>query len=233
MREIKSIGTTSFIISDFRAQNVRFLLNKVDIVQLLYLDSSDKDFEIKDLLYLKDGIEYIAHMPIDLNLMYDDDWATLQNFIENINILEPKSYIIHPQNHKNFFKNLQKYNTIYKNLCVENIDSIEFFKEVVGLKCNICFDAGHAILHGVDVKDFIKKYGENITTYHLHGVDSGKDHRSLKKFPKNILLFLLDFASEKGIDIIIEVFGKDDLNSSIDFLKGVFRENGYAYHRWD
>lgn len=233
MREIKSIGTTSFIVSDFRAQNVRFLLNKVDIVQLLYLDSSDHDFEIKDLLCLKDGIEYIAHMPIDLNLMYDDDWAKLQNFIENINILKPKSYIIHPQNHENFFKNLQKYNRIYKNFCVENIDSIEFFKEIVSLDCNICFDAGHAILHGVDVKDFIKKYGENITTYHLHGVDNGKDHRSLKKFPKNILLFLLDFASEKGIDIIIEVFGEDDFNSSIDFLKGVFRENGYTYHRWD
>jgi len=232
MREIKNIGTTSFIISDYRTKNVKFLTGKVDIVQLLYLDSSDKDFEISDLLNVKNGMEYIAHMPIDINLSLNNNWTKLENFIKNINILRPKSYIIHPVNHENFFANLQKYKEIYKNLCVENIDSIDLFEEVKNLNCDICFDAGHAIVNGVDIKNFIRNFGDNITTYHLHGVNNGKDHLSLKYFPKNMLLYLLDFGFEKGVDIILEVFGEDDYITSVDFLKGVFKENGYIYHRW-
>lgn len=232
MKEIKFLGTTSFIISDYRAPNVSFLKGKVDIVQLLYLDSNDFELETEALAVAKGDVEYIAHMPIDLNLALNEDWNKLEKFIKKTSELEPKSYIIHPKNHEKFFKNLGEYKQKYSNICVENIDGIDLFDEILNLNCNICFDAGHAILNNTNIPNFIEKFGKNITTYHLHGVKNAKDHNSLMHFPKDTLRYLLDFASEKNIDVIIEVFGIDDFNSSINFLRGFFKENDYTYHRW-
>lgn len=232
MKEIKFLGTTSFIISDYRVANVKFLEEKVDIVQLLYLDSNDFELEIRELINVKKNMEYVAHMPIDLDLSLDKGWNKLEKFIKKTSELQPKSYIIHPKNHKNFFKNLAEYKQKYSNICVENIDEIDFFNEILDLNCNICFDAGHAILNNTNIHNFIKKFGKNITTYHLHGIKNAKDHNSLIYFSKDTLRYLLDFASEKNIDVIIEVFGIDDFNSSMNFLRGFFKENDYTYHRW-
>jgi len=232
MKKIKNIGTTSFIISDFRVKNLDYLRDKVDIVQLLYLDSEDGETETKELLKVKQDIEYIAHMPIDIDLSLDNDWTKLEKFISDLKVLDPKSYIIHPKNHHNFFNNLVSFKEKYKNICVENIDEIESFSKILHIDANICLDAGHALLKGIDIKNFINKFGKNITTYHLHGVFEGVDHLSMKYFDKKVLKYLLDFASEKEIDIIIEVFGLEDFTASIDFLRGFFRENDYDYHRW-
>lgn len=232
MKEIKKLGTTSFIISDYRAANVDFLRDKVDIVQLLYLDSEDFELETENLGKVKGDMGYIAHMPIDIDLSLDNDWTKLEKFIQGTSFLEPESYIVHPKNHKNFFRNISEYKQRYNNICIENIDKTDFFYKILNLNCNICFDAGHALLTGTDIHEFIKKFGSNITTYHLHGIHNGKDHSSMAYFPENTLRYLMDFASEKKIDIIIEVFGVDDFNSSINFLRRFFKENDYTYHRW-
>ncbi|MCB4205292.1 hypothetical protein LF845_10015 [Deferribacterales bacterium Es71-Z0220] len=237
-KEIKSIGTTSFIIHDSRVVNVKYLQNKVDIVQLLYLDSFNHydlpdETEIEQLIEAKQELKYYIHMPIDLDLGKERDWDRLIFFAEKLSFLKPERLIVHPVNNKIFFDYLEKFLAKFPATLVENINEVHFFDKVKTKGADICFDVGHAVLKGIDIKEFINTYSSTIKAYHLHGVKDGKDHLSVRYLDKKLLKYLFDFASENDVDIIIEIFGKKDFFDSINYLKEFFRENDYVYNRWD
>ncbi|MBZ4643523.1 MAG: Xylose isomerase protein barrel [Deferribacteraceae bacterium] len=237
-KEIKSIGTTSFIIHDSRVVNVKYLQNKVDIVQLLYLDSFNHydlpdETEIEQLLEAKQELKYYIHMPIDLDLGKEGDWDRLIFFAEKLSLLKPEQLIVHPVNNKIFFDYLEKFLAKFPATLVENINDVSFFDKISSKGADICFDVGHAILEGVDIKAFINTYGSFIKAYHLHGVKNGKDHLSVRYLDEKKLNYLFGFASDNNVDIIVEVFGEKDFYDSINYLKEFFRKNDYIYHRWD
>lgn len=239
MKEIKHIGTTSFILHDTRAKNVHYLKDIVDYVQLLYLESfsdpiSEDDLkEIENLCMIKDNLEYIVHMPIDLNLAFNEDWKKLHSFASILSNLQMKNAIIHPSNDKTFLKNLPEFLDKYPYTLIENINEIDFFDSICNLGGNICFDIGHALFSNVNIVSFLNKYQTNIKAFHLHGVKDGKDHRSVRYIDDYLLRYLLDFAVETDVKVIIEVFGEKDFNDSKEFLRGFFKKYGYSYHRWD
>ena len=239
MKEIKHIGTTSFILHDTRLANVVHLKSEIDIVQLLYLESFDESvnkndiIEIENLAQIKHNIEYFIHMPIDLDLSNTKDWKKLIYFSDKLSVLDAEHIIIHPSNHNIFFKELEYFLENYPKTLIENIDTQEFIETIPHGKFNICFDVGHAILNGIDLKKFIKIYGYDIKAYHLHGVDRGRDHQSVRYLEKDLLKYLIDFAIANDVKIILEIFGKKDFYDSKEFLRGFFKENGYCYHRWD
>lgn len=247
-KDLKFLGTTSFIIFDTRVKNVQFLKGKVDIVQLLYLESIFEDLEVKELIRAKKDIEYFIHMPIDIDLKKVTHWDTLNIFAEKLKVLNPQNYIIHAEGSnecneelvkscKNrsdiFYEQYIKFVEKFPETLVENIKEIGTFENLSKTGAKICLDIGHAISQNIDIKKFINKYEKNIKAYHLHGVDGKKDHKSVRFLKKDLLKYLLDFAAENDVKIIIEVFGKRDFFDSIKYLRRFFKKYGYAYHRWD
>ncbi|MCA1926966.1 MAG: hypothetical protein LDL13_04035 [Calditerrivibrio sp.] len=224
-------GTTSYIYKGTRAENVRLLKGSVDVVQLLFLEKSYLYEDMKELqeLYRVKGdskLDYIIHMPLDLNFLEDID--LIKDSMSQISLLDPRYFVIHPENNNYFYSMIQNLSAEYP-IVIENIDDISVFDNI---RCKICFDVGHAILHGVDIIDFIKRYGDDIKVYHLHGVLGKVDHVSLKYLDEKLLIYLIDFAIEKGIIGIIEVFNENDFNDSINYIKEVFKKYGYSYYRW-
>lgn len=239
MKEIKQIGTTSFILHDTRVKNVHYLKGAVDIVQLLYLESfsdpinQDDLDEIDELIKIKDNLEYLIHMPIDLKLSNDQDWEKLEHFTSILSKLNMEYIIIHPEDDRLFFEKLPIFLDKYPFTLIENTDTIDFFDTICNTGGNICLDIGHALLSGVDIINFLKRFQTNIKAFHLHGVHDEKDHKSVRYIEDTLLKYLLDFAFETDVKIVIEVFGEKDFNDSKEYLRRFFKQNGYSYHRWD
>ncbi|MCX8085132.1 MAG: hypothetical protein N3C60_09455 [Calditerrivibrio sp.] len=234
MKNIQYLGTTSFIIVDSRIQNVKFLASQIDTVQLLFLEKNslmDDINEIDELKKLSDSydLNYVIHLPTDFD--FNNDITTIKLFFSELQPLKPSHFILHPEDADIFYDKLEELQKVYP-ICVENIDDISLFQKIYEIGCNICFDVGHALMHDKDIKDFIKKYGERIMVYHLHGVVNNTDHNSLRFLDEKLLCYLLDFGLEKNIINIIEVFKIHDYLDSKECLKEVFKKYGYSYHRW-
>lgn len=143
---------------------MKYLLDRLDIVQLLYLESKidpEEDAEIDELKGFKSHIEYLIHLPIDVDkhniLKLDHFIPLLKRFSE----LSQLGNIIHPIDDEYFFSFLEKYWRDF-NLIVENIDDIDLFEDIMEIGCEICVDVGHLIINGQSVKEFVNKYQERI-----------------------------------------------------------------------
>jgi len=136
-KDIKFIGTTSFIVSDTRVRNVQFLKEKVDIVQLLYLEEASEELEVSDLLRVKGDTEYFIHMPINLNLKTLSGWQTLNIFADKLDILHPLNYIIHAE------KAFTSYNLLFPIITVSITENSSYMKWS-------CFSTDILTLFGID-----------------------------------------------------------------------------------
>lgn len=232
MKKVR-LGTTSFIYRDSRAKNVTLLKDQVDFIQLLFLDKQYLDEDIKEIEELSiakgSDLEYGVHLPLNFN--FRDDIELIKKSFEKISVLDPSFFILHPENTSFFYKLIEELGEFYP-IAVENIDDISFFDKIYHLNCNICLDVGHAVVHNVDVIDFIKKFGDKISVFHIHGVLGYKDHCSIRFLDERLLSYLLDFASDKGIYSVIEIFEEDKFIDSMEYLKGVFRKYDYSCYRW-
>lgn len=232
MKKIR-LGTTSFIYRDSRVKNVKILKDQVDVIQLLFLAKQYLDEDIKEIEELArvkgSDLEYGVHLPLDFN--FRDDIELIKKSVEEISVLDTSFFILHPENKSSFYKIIEELGEFYP-IAVENIDDISFFDKIYHLNCKICFDVGHAIVHNVDIINFVKKFGDKISVFHIHGVSGCKDHCSVRFLDERLLSYLLDFASERGIYSVIEVFEEDKFIDSMEYLKGVFRKYGYSCYRW-
>lgn len=92
-------------------------------------------------------------------------------------------------------------------------------------------DIGHFNLHSnIPMRDWIKNYG--IMLHHMHFHNNYKDedsHQSLKKGSldiKEVLLLLKEFQLYP--QITFEIFNKDDLYESVEYLNELQKEIGYG-----
>ncbi len=91
---------------------------------------------------------------------------------------------------------------------------------------SVCVDAGHIIKYGYSIKRIFEKYHGKIPLIHLHGVDFSmtppKDHISLDRTPEHKFAETLDVLKNfKGV-VSLEVFNKNNLVSSLNFLEKHF-----------
>ncbi len=86
----------------------------------------------------------------------------------------------------------------------------------------LCIDAGHLIKYNYDIKALFNRYGHRAPLIHLHGVDfSGekpKDHRGLNKTPVERFLPTLEVLNQFQGVVSIEVFNRDNLQASVNYL---------------
>ena len=217
------LATTSFIKKDTRLNNALFLSDKVSEVELLYFDSKNK-YDIpdeKEIAGLKKiNLSYNIHMPIDLNLTVKKNWEIMHVFATKLNILNPSTLTIHPEDNRIFFNMLERFADTFHPVSVENIDNnLKIFDTIFNMNTDICLDIGHSLLFDVNIPKFIEKYGEKITHIHLHGVSNNKDHKDIGFLDKNLLKFIIDFAISKELTLCLEVFNERDFDNSIKILE--------------
>lgn len=250
-----SIGTTSYILDDEEdnlIKNIDFLKDSFNVVQLLYfgidyLDELLNEKIIQKLIDIskKSKVEFIAHLPLDLDLL-NSDKKVISRSVDAINYISEKTgslgikkFIIHIDRYKdgkqlaikldnrvkdlfyNVLVELEKRVCIKKEkICIENTNyDLTFMKDIIKDRgFRVCFDIGHLILQRRNFDDFIEIFGDIIDVVHFHGVKDKKDHLAVSELSFKVVDKVFRYLSTFKKAVIIEVFSLENLVKSIDFM---------------
>jgi len=216
------IGTTSFIKHAGRLENVLFLKDMVDEIELLYTDSLH-EYDMPDTNEIAAMAEiktiYNIHMPYDRNLSLMHEWYFIAEFAEKLKPLRAVTHTIHIQPDDAFFRGLEWFMTqTGLPATLENGgDDVHLLER--DFKAGICLDVGHIIMHGQDVSETLERLNDRIEMFHLHGVMGGGDHKSIRHLSDDTLEAVLRYAEAKDLTISLEVFNEKDLTDSLNYLK--------------
>ena len=106
-------------------------------------------------------------------------------------------------------------------ICIENLGyAPELHAQLIDkYRFSHCIDLGHLWMYGSPWKDYMQQVIENTRIIHLHGVENGNDHRSLKTHTQQeqlqeLVPILNNF---KGV-VTLEVFSEADTFSSLETM---------------
>ena len=121
-----------------------------------------------------------------------------------------------------------------ERLCVELLDyDYALIEPVVAeLGLSVALDVGHLARDGKDVLAAVQRLRARTRIVQWHGTDpSGRDHRSLEHFPRDLGRALLAALLADGYDgvLTLEVFRAADLERSLQLLRALFAELGVPY----
>ena len=108
------------------------------------------------------------------------------------------------------------------SLTIENIPDypLEIVLPLIdSLGLRVCLDIGHLLISGGSLAAAFELFKDRITLVHIHGVDRGRDHRSLDRLPPDVLAALLRELSKFTGVVSVEVFSKRHLLASLDCLQ--------------
>lgn len=223
------IGVPSFVIPDTRDKNVQYIIdnNIADEVELLFMESvGEYDFpERREIEALAEfDVFYNVHLPYDVDLSTAAGWDMIDKFYKELKVLNPHCWTVHPSGDEHLFS--EHLTGFVENkeivLTVENIENdFHYLDLVMKTPAYICCDIGHLVHQGEDVSSFLKKYGEKIKLFHIHGVNGNKDHSSLIYLDKKIINTVFEFAQKKDISVNVEIFGEEKLLESLAHLEGI------------
>ena len=102
-------------------------------------------------------------------------------------------------------------------VAVENIDYTFrwIYPLVREFDLPICLDIGHLLIQGEDLETYLELYGDRTVMIHLHGVEEGRDHRSLAGIPDREWGMVASFLKEYRGGLSLEVFSREDLHRSL------------------
>ncbi|URA09346.1 cobamide remodeling phosphodiesterase CbiR [Thermospira aquatica] len=221
--------------------NLSLLAPHVSLVQLLLLGKHYLDLWEDDawLFFLKEfqerwDMSFVVHLPLDLHLWpvrEREDMKLLAHLIRRLDVFSPIGYVLHLERSdglrsepyvprredKGAFRGLLKeledlgeYPIVLENT---HYDLSFFSEEILLSPFGVCFDVGHWWLLGKEIEDFWKKLGSRVRLVHFHGIDGGKDHRSLGVLSEEKLKRTLPLI--RNLPVILEVFSFKDFLSSI------------------
>jgi sugar phosphate isomerase/epimerase len=192
----------------------------------------------------KQDITFSVHFPIDRKAGASDQLEqeqflqTVNNIIDLTSVLPISGYLLHfeglvDENDPvevlrwkkaviSFSDRLSSDVTVDPSLiCVENIGyPPDLHRDIVNeYGFSHCIDLGHLWLQTLNWREYIEQVIDTTKIIHLHGVDGGKDHQSLKKHSQRMQLQELKqiFSNFAG-SITLEVFGEEDTWSSLSFF---------------
>jgi sugar phosphate isomerase/epimerase len=109
---------------------------------------------------------------------------------------------------------------------ITGIETLEYPFEwvdpiVFDLGFNVCLDIGHVWLMNYDADAYLEKYLPHVRNVHLHGIQSGKDHRSLDTLPIEQIAGFFDALASvpKERMVCIEVFSLEKLCPSLNLME--------------
>jgi len=242
-----SLGVTSYVQPYALLPNIEFITSKkqFDNIEILFFESHKlsplpDDAAITRLSELSEeyGVSYTVHLPLDLNLgvigSAKENIDKLMTIWDRVKGLDVSGYILHCS--KSHTNDLDKWRAIISEeisnflsvsgmprrlLCVENIDYpfSWVYPVIEELSLSVCMDTGHLFLAGENPITFYEKYADRIKVCHLHGAAEGRDHKSLKYFPQNMLLCLLDKIKFSDITVTLEMFSWNRVIESMVILE--------------
>lgn len=247
------LGTTSYILRDYILPNVRYLKDKMDMIELLVFETDEQSNyptadEIKELLDIANehDLTYTVHLPIGIHLGTRDEKQRINNrdaFIRAIDAtraLNPHAWDLHlepdEESQENPIHNMEAWQDACRNslselkergadptkIGVETLEyPFEYAKPVIDeAGFGYCVDIGHCWYRGYDEDWFINDLLPKARSFHLHGFNDERDHRSLDHIPAEKLKRFIDAISKEPADkvVSIEVFGEKYLTPSWEAL---------------
>jgi sugar phosphate isomerase/epimerase len=222
-----NVGTTSFIKWDTWQENVKYLHNKVDYIQLLLLEDIPQDRlptqdDIKELNNLKQQFDssYSVHLPHSIQLAIDDKRLRelsvdrVKKVIDLVQPLDPVYFILHgyvydhidndtlQRSVNNLYNSLNEILEYYPYSRKIGLETLHFefdhLEDLVNdLDTSVIVDVGQNIRYKKDYLSYIRKYFHRVVDIHLHGFDGKKDHCSLNKLPHSKLKEILKLLLEQ------------------------------------
>lgn len=110
-----------------------------------------------------------------------------------------------------------------RQLCIETLayrfDVVDPLLEQHDL--GVCLDIGHLLLGGYDVCAHLKKYRDRLHLMHIHGVQEGRDHHSLRHLDPALLTAAIQtMAGGDAYRVMtVEIFNETDFQESMAVLE--------------
>ena len=198
------------------------------------------------------GVTYNVHLPVDVSLTSSSrrermlGVETIKQVVDLCAPLNPSTHTLHleltPADAEGGMAALEQWQDcaleslnalcpFLNHLSDISIETLAYppdhlFPILETLDVALCIDAGHLIKYGYDIKVLFDRYGHRVPLIHLHGVDfSGKkpkDHRGLNKTPVERFLPTLGVLEQFQGVVSIEVFNRENLQASVDYLNQLF-----------
>ena len=248
------LATTSFIYQDGYVPNVKMLGPYIDEIELLLFESKPgsllKKSEIDELSLLSKefDLSYNIHLPIDISFGNSDPVVrqhaveTILHVLDLASPLFPLTCTLHlsygeasREKEKvikwheltyETIKQLINFGVKAEEISIENLNyPFEWVEDIVRVfNFGVCMDIGHLIVCGTNIKKFFDSYSDNISIIHLHGVENGHDHISLKRLSEERVGQIMEILKKFTKVVSIEVFSYDALATSLEFLEKCWKK---------
>lgn len=245
------VGATSFVIPAGIEENVRYLADRVDDIQLLFFESfrysrlpQKIDVKLLEGLSQEHDLSYTVHLPTDIQPGSSSEVIRQQGVAEIVRLLaelaplHPLCYDLHlalpPElaldrwlaNIDDFLGRLKtELGRERAAVAVENIDYP--FNDVRPLVLAhgfaLCVDIGHGLSRGEEL-DALFADIPRAGHIHYHGLRDGKDHRALGPGQQACTTRLGDVLHAVpycGV-VTLEVYRSDDLQASLQHIDEIW-----------
>jgi sugar phosphate isomerase/epimerase len=249
------IGTSSYIYPDNIIPNVRKLKDRVDDIELVLFEVRDKSNipsrqELNELARIagENSLSYTAHMPLDIDLGGISKNKRLSSvekvteLMEYLSVLEPYAHILHlnlstrtkedislwqDRVNDSLRRILEKAKIDSTRVAIENLDyHFIHVESIIDLnRLSVCIDIGHLINMRFDVRKHLAGYLKKTRVIHLHGVNKGRDHTSLKYLDKKLIKDIWKLLKDNdycGV-LTLEVFSERDFEESMSVLNQLIK----------
>ena len=245
------IGATSFVIPAGIAENVQYLADRVDDIQLLFFESSCRarlpqkiDVPLLAALARDHHLSYTVHLPTDLMPGHCSRAVRQQAVDEIVRLmaelapLHPRCFDLHLPRQREldiapWLENINDFLLALKKdigpqgtmVAIENIDYP--FRLVRSLVLHhgfdLCPDIGHALYFDDDPDSFLHDIhpGSHI---HYHGIRGGRDHQALGPEQRDRTAQLgavLHAGVCRGV-VTLEVYNSGDLQASLQHIAEIW-----------
>ncbi len=240
------LGATSFVLPAGVEENVRFLADKVDDIQLLFFESPSKspmpqrlDMELLRSVAQEHDVSYTVHLPLDIRpgshsaAVRQDDVHEIVRLMEELAPLQPLCFDLHlPREDMPvslWMENLDSFLVLLKRtagsdgsrLAIENIEYPFGPVRTLALEngFQLCVDIGHGLFFDHDMQQLFEDIPRALHI-HYHGVVGGKDHQALPAAQSDLTVNLAETMTRCGYGgvVTIEVYNEKDLYVSLQHV---------------
>ena len=196
---------------------------------------------------VKNRLSWTIHLPLDLSFSWEGkkkekSIEKVIDVIQKTKILSPSVYILHLDDRKNLSgissacwinQTIDALSTILRSSPINTkiaIENLPFYppewNDAIAKAVNVsfCIDIGHMRKAAIDPVSFLRKRLKKASIIHLYEID-GEKHRGLSNQSMETFQPIISLLTEinfQGI-LTLEVFSKQDFESSMDILKRVMQ----------
>ncbi len=241
------VGATSFVLPAGVEENVVFLADKVDDIQLLFFESASQSLlphHVNVPLLRETAIEhdlsYTIHLPSDIRAgansakLRQTGVDEIARLFEELQPLNPRAFDLHlaaehelsrgqwQENISDFLLLLQKKLGMESSrLAIENIDYP--FSDIRDLVLDhgfsLCLDFGHALFYDDEPEQRLHDI-VHAAHIHYHGIENDKDHQALAHSQSAFTKKLgrqLQASDYTGV-VTLELYSEEKLRNSLQQL---------------